>query len=193
MLTKISFLGVMCAVMMMTTSIGADGQKNPVVKLETSMGDVFIEVYRDKAPISAKNFLDYVDDGYYDGTIFHRVIPGFMNQCGGFLPGLEQKNTKDPIKNEATNGLSNLRGTVAMARTSVVDSATSQFFFNTVDNLFLNHRGESPAEYGYAVFGKVIDGLSVVDKISKVKTHWVGYHGDVPEKDVLIIKASIVK
>ncbi len=193
MITKISFLGVMCGVMMMTTSIGAIVQKNPIVKVETNLGDIFIEVYQDKSPISAKNFLSYVEEGYYEGTIFHRVIPVFMNQCGGFLPGLEQKNTKDPIKNEAKNGLSNLRGTVAMARTSVVDSATSQFFFNTVDNLFLNNRGDSPAEYGYAVFGKVIDGLPVMDKISKVKTHWVGYHGDVPEKDVVIIKVSIVK
>ncbi len=167
--------------------------KNPIVKLETSAGDMFVEVYADKAPLSAKNFLEYVQEGFYNGTIFHRVIPGFMVQGGGFLPGLEQKKTKSPIKNEAKNGLKNLRGTVAMARTSIIDSATSQFFINSVDNAFLDFRSENSNEYGYAVFGKIIDGLEVVDTISKTKTHFVGYYGDVPVQDIVILKASLIR
>jgi len=165
--------------------------KNPIVKFETSLGDIYIEVFMKEAPISGQNFLDYVSEGFYDGTIFHRIIPNFMNQGGGFLPGLEQKKTKPPIKNEATNGLKNLKGTIAMARTSVIDSATAQFFINTNDNDFLNHKSLSSNEYGYAVFGKVLDGMKVVEKMSKVKTTWVGGYADVPAEDVIITKATI--
>lgn len=160
-------------------------QKNPVVVMETNMGTVKIEVFADKAPISAKNFLDYVDAKYYDGLIFHRVISNFMIQGGGFEPGMkEKKKTNDPIKNEASNGLLNARGTLAMARTSDPHSATSQFFINVKDNKFLD---KSETSDGYAVFGKVIEGLEgVVDKIKEVKTGKKGPHGDVPLEDVVI-------
>jgi cyclophilin family peptidyl-prolyl cis-trans isomerase len=142
---------------------------NPVVVLDTSMGTIKIELFEDKAPITVKNFLSYVDDKFYDGTIFHRVIPNFMIQGGGMEPGLKEKRTKDPIKNEGGNGLSNTRGTVAMARTSIPDSATAQFFINVNDNTFLD-RNQSRDGVGYAVFGKVIEGMDVVDKIKAVKT-----------------------
>ena len=142
--------------------------KNPVVLVKTSKGDIKIELYEDKAPISVKNFLDYATEGYYDGTIFHRVINGFMIQGGGFTKEMVQKPTKGAIKNEATNKVKNMRGTVAMARTSVVDSATAQFFINDADNPFLDY--QSPSQYGYAVFGRVIKGMDVVDQIVAVKT-----------------------
>ncbi len=166
---------------------------NPVVKLHTNKGDIFIELFIDKAPISVQNFTDYVQEGFYNGTIFHRVIPGFMNQGGGMLPGLVQKPTKPPIKNEATNGLSNKRGTICMARTSVIDSATSQFFINTADNPFLDHKSDNSTEYGYAVFGKVIDGMKVVDEIAKAPTHRVGPYSDVPVDDIVIEEATLTK
>jgi len=156
------------------------------VVFETSLGNFEVELFEKEAPISAKNFQDYVDDGFFDGLIFHRVIPGFMIQGGGFEPGMKQKKTKSPIKNEATNGLKNLRGTLSMARTNVVDSATAQFFINVKDNDFLNHRSSSPAEFGYAVFGQVIEGMDVVHNIEKVKTGNKGYHNDVPTETVVI-------
>lgn len=158
---------------------------DPVVVMETSMGTIKIELFPDKAPATVKNFLGYVDDKFYDGTVFHRVIgkensgKDFMIQGGGFEPGMKQKKTKDPIVNEAKNGLSNKRGTLAMARTSDPDSATAQFFINVKDNDFLD-RSEDSA--GYAVFGKVIEGMDVVDKIKAVKTG----RGDVPVEDVII-------
>jgi len=155
---------------------------------ETSLGNFEVELFEKEAPISAKNFQDYVDDGFFDGLIFHRVIPGFMIQGGGFEPGMKQKKTKSPIKNEATNGLKNLRGTLSMARTNVVDSATAQFFVNLVDNAFLDHTG--PANYGYAVFGKVTAGMDVIDKIAKVATTNRAGHQNVPAADVVITKAS---
>jgi len=155
---------------------------------ETSLGNFEVELFEKEAPISAKNFQDYVDDGFFDGLIFHRVIPGFMIQGGGFEPGMKQKKTKSPIKNEATNGLKNLRGTLSMARTNVVDSATAQFFVNLVDNNFLDHTG--PANYGYAVFGKVTAGMDVIDKIAKVATTNRAGHQNVPAADVVITKAS---
>jgi cyclophilin family peptidyl-prolyl cis-trans isomerase len=163
------------------------------VLIKTSMGDITLELYPDKAPITVKNFLDYVKEGFYNGTIFHRVIDGFMIQGGGFEPGMIQKKTNPPIKNEADNGLSNLRGTIAMARTQVIDSATSQFFINLKDNTFLDYRDDTPQGYGYCVFGKVIKGMDVVDKIAKVKTHSVGYYQDVPVEDVVIEKVEIIK
>ena len=165
---------------------------NAVVKLETSRGDVYIELYKKEAPISVKNFIRYVEDDFYDGTIFHRVINGFMIQGGGFLPGMEEKETNDPIKNEANNNLSNKRGTLAMARTNVVDSATSQFFINVVDNNSLDYRSDSPSEYGYAVFGKVIQGMDIVDTIRGVETTQSGYYSDVPVEDVVIKSATVV-
>lgn len=164
--------------------------ENPKVKMETSKGTMTIELYQDKAPISVENFLAYVEEGYYDGLIFHRVIPNFMIQGGGFEPGLQQKETKDQIKNEAHNGLKNERGTLAMARTMVVDSATSQFFINSKDNAFLDYRDDSAQGYGYCVFGKVIEGEDVINIISAVKTGQVGPYGDVPVEDVVIIKAE---
>jgi cyclophilin family peptidyl-prolyl cis-trans isomerase len=166
-------------------SCAADA-KNPVVVMETSMGTIKIELDDGHAPNTVKNFLGYVDDKFYDGTVFHRVIEDFMIQGGGFEPGLKQKTTKEPIKNEAPNDLTNKRGTIAMARTSNLNSATAQFFINVKDNPFLDDR-RSP----YCVFGKVIEGMDVVDKIRKVKTTRVAGPGglpmgDVPEKDVVI-------
>ena len=166
----------------------------PVVQFETSMGVIKAELYPDKAPITVKNFLTYVREGYYDGLVFHRVIRDFMIQGGGFTKEMKEKGTKHPpIKNEADNGLKNDRGTVAMARTSVVDSATAQFFINTVNNDFLNHRAKSPQGYGYAVFGKVIEGMDVVDKIRAVPTASSGMHQDVPKQPVVILKATVVE
>jgi cyclophilin family peptidyl-prolyl cis-trans isomerase len=160
---------------------------NPVVVMETSMGEIEIELFEDKAPITVKNFLSYVDDKFYDGTIFHRVIDGFMIQGGGMEPGMKQKKTREAIKNEATNGIANTRGTIAMARTSMVDSATSQFFINHADNRALNHRGTDAASFGYCVFGKVIKGMEVVDQIAKVEKR-ENQLGEVatPKVDVVI-------
>lgn len=167
--------------------------ESAVVVLETSMGIIKIAVNEEKAPISAENFLSYVNEGFYDGTVFHRVKRGFMVQGGGFDESFNEKGVKAPIKNEADNGLKNKRGTLAMARTSVVDSATAQFFINVVDNDFLDHKGNSPDQYGYAVFGKVIEGMDVVDKIEKVKTGSKGFHQDVPVENIIIKKATVEK
>jgi cyclophilin family peptidyl-prolyl cis-trans isomerase len=159
---------------------------NPIVVMETNMGTIKIELYEDKAPITVKNFLQYVADKHYDGTIFHRVIDGFMIQGGGYEPGLKERRTRAPIKNESANGLSNLRGTIAMARTAEPDSATAQFFINVKDNTFLD-RANARDKVGYCVFGRVIEGMDVVDKIKSVKTTRKGFHDDVPEKDIVII------
>lgn len=162
---------------------------NPQVKMQTSKGDVVIELYPEQAPVTVENFLRYVKDGAYDGTIFHRVIKGFMNQGGGFDADLQKKPASHPpIKNEADNGLKNRRGTIAMARTNDPDSATNQFFVNTVDNSFLNFTGRNPRGWGYAVFGKVIEGMDVMDSIAAVKTGARGpFRGDVPLETVEII------
>lgn len=160
--------------------------KNPIVTMETSLGTVEIELFADKAPISTENFLKYVDSGFYAGTIFHRVIDGFMIQGGGFTESMDQKPTQAQIKNEAANGLKNDRGTLAMARTNVVDSATAQFFINVKDNAFLNHRDASPAGFGYAVFGKVVNGMEIVDKIKAVPTTFKGGMENVPVTAVVI-------
>lgn len=170
----------------------APASPHPVVQIETNMGNISIELYEDKAPITVKNFLDYVKSGSYDGTIFHRVINGFMIQGGGFTKEMSQKPTKAPIVNEAENGLKNSKGTIAMARTSDVNSATSQFFINVVDNKMLDFTGKNPANYGYCVFGKVIKGMDVVDKIKEVETGTKQGHSNVPVKPVEIIKISIV-
>ncbi|GBR74546.1 cyclophilin EcCYP-like protein [Candidatus Termititenax aidoneus] len=164
---------------------------NPVVALKTSEGIIKIELYPDKAPVTVQNFLAYVNEGFYNGTIFHRVIPNFMIQGGGFETGLAQKETKDPIINEAGNGLSNTRGTVAMARTNVVDSATAQFFINVADNTFLDHTDDTPRGFGYCVFGKVIEGMDATDKIVSVPRGNFGYHQDVPKEDIVIISATV--
>lgn len=161
-------------------------KKNPAVIMSTSMGDVRIELFADKAPVTTKNFLEYVNEGFYDGLIFHRVIPGFMVQGGGFDSQLKQKATKSPIKNEASNGVKNRVGSIAMARTSVVDSATAQFFINVKDNGFLDHRNTSPDGFGYAVFGQVVGGMDVVQKIEQVKTGSRGSYQDVPLEPVVI-------
>lgn len=165
-----------------------------MVILETSLGAIKVELYPDKAPVSVKNFLAYVKEGHYDGLIFHRVIRDFMVQGGGFTKEMKERGSKHPpIKNEADNGLSNDRGTLAMARTSVVDSATAQFFINVVNNDFLNHRGKTPQGYGYAVFGKVVEGMDVVDKIRAVPTVNRGMFQDVPSTPVTINKATVVQ
>ncbi len=163
---------------------------NPVVVMETSEGTIKIELWPDKAPATVENFLKYVDDKFYDGTIFHRVIPTFMIQGGGFTADMKQKPTRPPIKNEAKADVKNARGTIAMARTGIVDSATAQFFINVVDNDFLNHRDETPRGFGYAVFGKVIEGMEVVDKIRKVETGSSSGMADVPIKPVTIVSVK---
>ena len=162
------------------------------VRLTTSMGPFVVELDEQKAPISAQNFLKYVDSGHYNGTIFHRVIDGFMVQGGGFTKDMRQKPVQAPIKNEGANGLKNENYTVAMARTGVRDSATSQFFINVKQNDFLNYSGESPQGWGYAVFGKVVEGMDVVDQIRKVQTATTGGHQNVPVHPVVIEKAERV-
>lgn len=164
--------------------------QNPVVVMKTSMGEIEIELYADKAPVTVNNFISYVDQGFYDGTIFHRVIDNFMIQGGGMIPGLIEKQGSATIKNEAGNGLSNLRGTIAMARTQDVNSATSQFFINVVDNRYLDFKNATPSGYGYCVFGKVIKGMDVVDRIKIVTTGRRGYYSDVPVNDVVIISVK---
>ena len=159
---------------------------NPVVLIETSMGAMKAELWADKAPGTVANFMAYVDKKYYDGLIFHRVIDGFMIQGGGFTPDMRQKATDKPIKNEASAALANDRGTLAMARTSDINSATSQFFVNLADNDFLNHKSKSPDGYGYCAFGELVDGLDVLDAIGKVETGSRGGHGDVPVETVEI-------
>jgi peptidyl-prolyl cis-trans isomerase B (cyclophilin B) len=162
---------------------------NMAVELHTNHGVIKIELDAEKAPKSVENFLSYVRKGHYDNTVFHRVIDGFMIQGGGFEPGMNQKPTDEPIQNEANNGLKNARYTVAMARTSAPHSATAQFFINVADNDFLNFKSESAQGWGYAVFGKVVEGTEVVDKIKGLKTGRKGFHDDVPLEDVVISKA----
>ena len=165
---------------------------NPRVALDTTFGRVVIELDPEKAPKSVENFLGYVKSGFYDGTIFHRVIKGFMLQGGGFTADMQQKATQPPIVNEADNGLKNRRGTLSMARTMDPNSATSQFFMNVVDNAFLDHTGKNPRGWGYAVFAKVVEGMDVVDKIVAVKTTTKGPYADVPEAVVEIKKATLL-
>ncbi|MFA6811282.1 MAG: peptidylprolyl isomerase [Desulfoplanes sp.] len=164
-----------------------------MIKLETSKGVITLELFEDKAPKTAKNFLRYVKSGFYDGTIFHRVIQNFMIQGGGMDAKMQEKKTFGPIKNEADNGLSNDAYTVAMARTADPDSATAQFFINTVNNTFLNHTSKDAQGWGYAVFGKVVEGKDVVDAIRTVETGAWGFHEDVPKEPVTIIKAVIIE
>lgn len=174
-------------------------EDGPRVRLETDFGDIVIALYPNRAPVSTRNFLRYARSGFYDGTIFHRITRGRMNvvQGGGFEPGLEEKETGAPIENEADNGLSNVRGTVAMARSSEIDSATAQFFINVTDNLLLDHRGPSPREFGYAVFGFVVEGLDVVDRISMAPTERVPGtpHANVPMEPIVIgrVRRAVVR
>jgi len=167
--------------------------KNSMVKLETNHGNITIELDAERAPATVKNFLDYVTSGFYDNTVFHRVIDGFMIQGGGFEAGMKEKPTKAPIRNEAANGLTNDKYTLAMARTSDPHSATAQFFINIKDNSFLNYTAPNAQGYGYSVFGKVVSGTEVLDVIRKVKTGNNAGHQDVPVEDVILIKAEVVK
>ncbi len=179
-----------CTLLMATASAETKQQtanKPAVVVLSTTLGDITLELYPDKAPITVKNFLSYVDSGFYSDTVFHRVIPGFMIQGGGFTEDMNQKKTQAPIKNEANNGLRNTIGSIAMARTQVVDSATAQFFINLKDNSFLDH---GVRDYGYAVFGKVIKGMEIVDTIAAVHTGRKGMHQNVPLEPVIIKTAK---
>jgi peptidyl-prolyl cis-trans isomerase B (cyclophilin B) len=191
---RLALAGIMMLALIITTGSTARAERShPLVKLETNMGEITIELYPDKAPATVANFLQYVKDGFFNGTIFHRVIPTFMIQGGGFDGQMNQKPTKAPIKNEADNGLKNEAYTVAMARTNVPDSATAQFFINVADNQFLNHTAKTPQGWGYAVFGKVVKGQDVVDKIKAVPTANKGMHQNVPVEPVTIIKATAVE
>lgn len=176
-----------------STTQGVTMTQNPKVLLETNKGSITLELYPDKAPKTVENFLSYVKEGFYDGTIFHRVIPNFMIQGGGMTADMKQKPTHDPIANEAENGLKNERGTLAMARTSDPHSATAQFFINLVDNEFLNFRNKSPQGWGYVVFGKVIEGMDVVDEIAQVKTGSHGPYKDVPQEPIVIKQAKLLE
>ena len=166
---------------------------NEVVVISTSLGDVTVELFKDKAPVSVANFLSYATEGFYTGTIFHRVVSGFAVQGGGFTPTMVEKMTRPPIQNEATNGLRNVRGTVAMARTQSLRSATSQFYFNVSNNADLDHQGFSPKDFGYAVFGRVLSGMDVVDRISRVPTHASAGMEDVPVDPVTITGVKVVR
>ncbi len=183
-----------CLMMIMFSLLSTQvlAEENPRVVLETGMGNITLELYPGKAPATVKNFLAYVDDKFYDNTIFHRVIKGFMIQGGGMTADMKEKTTRTPVMNEADNGLKNDRGTIAMARTPDPNSATAQFFINAKDNAFLNFRAKTMDGYGYCVFGKVTEGLEVVDAIKVVKTGMKGMHGDVPLEAVLIERAEIV-
>ncbi len=184
---KILLLGGLFMALTIATVTDSGAADNPKVVFETSMGTMVLELYPDKAPITVKNFLDYVDAGFYDGTIFHRVIPGFVIQGGGFDDKMEKKDNRAPIKNEADNGLRNLRATLSMARTQQINSATSQFFINLKNNSNLDH---SDGNFGYAVFAKVVKGISTIDKIAGVTTTTKGHYRDVPADAVTIISAK---
>jgi len=183
-------LGFIASSIMFTACNTSNKGDNSVVLFSTNQGDIKVKLYSAEAPITVENFLGYVNDGFYDGVIFHRVIPNFMIQTGGFTPDMKQKTPEAPIKNEADNGIRNSRGTLSMARTSEVDSATSQFFINVNDNKFLDN-GER--DFGYAVFGEVIDGMDVVDKIAAVQTGTVSQFRDVPKEPIIINSAKVVK
>ena len=197
---RVSSLAIFSLIILLATALvtaaGAMAQperRHPVVKLQTSMGDIEVELYEDKAPKSVANFLAYVKDGHYDGTIFHRVINGFMIQGGGFTADMQQKPTRNPVENEADNGLKNEAYTLAMARTQDPHSASAQFFINVKNNDFLNHTSKTPQGWGYAVFGKVVKGQGVVNKIKAVATGSKGMFDDVPLQAVVIEKAEVVE
>lgn len=189
-ISRKQFAGALAALAILPAALAA--QAAPQVKIETNMGDITVELNEKAAPKTVANFLAYVKSGFYKNTLFHRVIPNFMIQGGGFTSGMDEKDTRAPIPIESRNGLSNARGTIAMARTNDPNSATSQFFINVKDNHFLNANASRDG-YGYTVFGKVIAGMNTVDAIARVKTHSVGYFDDVPIRDVVIKKMTIVK
>lgn len=189
-ISRRQFAGALAALAILPAALAA--QAAPQVKIETNMGDITVELNEKAAPKTVANFLAYVKSGFYKNTLFHRVIPNFMIQGGGFTSGMDEKDTRAPIPIESRNGLSNARGTIAMARTDDPNSATSQFFINVKDNHFLNANASRDG-YGYTVFGKVIAGMNTVDAIARVKTHSVGYFDDVPIRDVVIKKMTIVK
>ena len=178
---------------MIAPSLHSQTHENPTMfKMSTTLGEIEIELYPEAAPASVRNFVEYIESGHFDGLIFHRVIPGFMIQGGGFTEDMQPRQTRAPIKNEADNGLKNLAGTLAMARTSNPDSATSQFFINLVDNGFLDHTAKTPQGWGYAVLGKVVGGMAVVEKIAALPTGNVGPHGNVPTEPVVITRAEML-
>ncbi len=187
---KLMLAGALVAGLFSGVSMAQEAAPNLYVEMDTTEGNIVIELNEAKAPITVENFKNYVDDGYYDGLIFHRVIDGFMVQGGGFDADMKQKGTKAPIKIESNNGLKNERGTVAMARTSDPNSATSQFFINTQNNTFLDYPGQDGN--GYTVFGKVVEGMDVVDKMEKVKTGFKGPHGDVPVEPITIESVKFI-
>jgi len=190
--TLVSVIALWALFLTALSAAHADDNK-PKVRLQTNMGDIVLELNRAKAPRTVENFLAYVNDGFYNGTVFHRVIDGFMIQGGGFTQDLQQKSTRAPIPNEADNGLKNDRGTIAMARTNDPDSATAQFFINVVNNDFLNYRDKTIRGWGYAVFGKVVQGMDVVDRIRKLPTGPSGpFRQDVPKTPVVIQSASVI-
>jgi len=200
MLSKFRTLSLLAAVLLVFSATTSQAEPTaPKVEpaastadilMETSMGNITIDFFDDKAPVTCKNIRSYVNEGFFDGLIFHRVIPGFVIQGGGFEPGMKKKQTHPPIMNEADNGEKNLRGTLSMARTQDIFSGTSQFFINLVDNASLDHRGKTPSGYGYAVFGKVTQGMDVVDKIAATPTGQKGRFRDIPVEDVVILKVS---
>ena len=176
---------------MIMSSAASASEACPTVKFATSKGDILIEMFCDEAPLTTENFLRYVRDGFYDGTIFHRVIPGFVIQGGGFEPGMSQKPTRGNIRNEADNGIKNTVGSLSMARTPDPHSASSQFFINLKDNAFLDFKSETPQGWGYAVFARVVDGMEVVEEIAGVETGNAGSHQDVPDDDIVIETATV--
>ncbi|MBN2434842.1 MAG: peptidyl-prolyl cis-trans isomerase [Spirochaetes bacterium] len=191
---KIIFKIILLGIVFSALSCSKNNEENSIKNKEKKIlmnGEIVITLDSEKAPLSAENFISYVNDGFFDGTIFHRVIPGFVVQGGGFTQEMDQKKTKDPVKNEADNGLSNVRGSVAMARTQIVDSATSQFYINLKDNVMLDHKGKDDQNYGYCVFGHITSGMEFVDKIAGVKTGNSGFHRDVPEIPV-VIKSAVL-
>ncbi|MGZ5578878.1 MAG: peptidylprolyl isomerase [Methylobacter sp.] len=191
-----TFIFSMMLILTTTLSFATENKMSSTpskVKLTTSLGDIIIQLNPEKAPVTTANFLTYVNEGFYSGTIFHRIISGFMAQGGGFDTSFNQKATHAPIKNEADNGLSNKRGTIAMARTNIPDSATAQFFINYKDNSFLNHTSPTPSGWGYAVFGEVVEGMEVVDEMAKQPTGNRGGHQDVPKTDIVIEKAEVIQ
>lgn len=167
-------------------------QEKTMVRMTTNQGVIELEMFTEEAPNTVANFIEYVNDGFFDGLIFHRVIPGFVIQGGGFEPGMKQKNPNAPIENEADNGIKNLRGSLSMARTNDPHSATSQFFINLKDNDFLDYRSKDASGWGYAVFAKVVSGMDVVDKIAQTSTGNTGGHGDVPTEDMIVEKAEVI-
>ncbi len=189
-MTRMVFVLFLTGLFLALAGTQAASAANPKVLMKTSKGDITIELYEDKAPITVRNFLSYVDEKFYDGTIFHRVIKGFMVQGGGFTADFQEKPSKPPIQNEAANGLKNERGTVAMARTPEIHSATCQFFINHVDNAFLNHRDNTAQGFGYAVFGRVIAGMEVVDAIANVRTGTIKGYADAPQETITIISVG---